>query len=147
MWRWSSAGVGWSRPQAAASRSAPPASARAGWARFDRGPAHDRRVPRLSRLGAADRGRAGMRAGWRLSGAGGLAPGPDPLGGPEAAMILALWLLSLPFLILACLFLLAVTCYGVAQDLGLLEPPAQAAPARKKPAGQPRPTRVAVADI
>jgi membrane-bound lytic murein transglycosylase B len=73
-------------------------------------------------------------------------------------MILALWLLSLPFrllaalglrrsVILACLFLLAVTCYGVAQDLGLLEPPAQAAPARKKPAGQPRPTRVAVADI
>jgi membrane-bound lytic murein transglycosylase B len=73
-------------------------------------------------------------------------------------MILALWLLSLPFrllaalglrrsVILACLFLLAVTCYGVAEDLGLLEPPAQAAPARKKPARQPRPTRVAVADI
>jgi membrane-bound lytic murein transglycosylase B len=73
-------------------------------------------------------------------------------------MILALWLLSLPFrllaalglrrsIILACLLLLAVTCYGVAQDLGLLEPPAQAAPARKKPAGQPRPTQVAVADI
>jgi hypothetical protein len=73
-------------------------------------------------------------------------------------MILALWLLSLPFrllatlglrrsVILACLFVLAVTSYGVAQDLGLLEPPAQAAPARKKPAGQPRPSRAAVADI
>jgi membrane-bound lytic murein transglycosylase B len=73
-------------------------------------------------------------------------------------MILALWLLSLPFrllaalglrrsVIVACLFLLAVTCYGVAQDLGLLEPPAQATPAGKKPAGQPRPTRAAVADI
>jgi hypothetical protein len=57
-------------------------------------------------------------------------------------MILAVWLLSLPFrlltalglrrsVILACLFVLAVTTYGVAQDLGLLEPPAQAAPARK----------------
>ena len=52
-------------------------------------------------------------------------------------MILAVWLVSLPFrllaalglrrsVILACLFVLAVTVYGVAQDLGLLEPPAQA---------------------
>ena len=59
-------------------------------------------------------------------------------------MILALWLLSLPFrllaalglrrsVILACLFILAVTAYGVAEDLGLVEPPAQAAPAPKKP--------------
>jgi membrane-bound lytic murein transglycosylase B len=74
-------------------------------------------------------------------------------------MILAVWLLSLPFrlltalglrrsVILACLFMLAVTAYGVAEDLGLLEPPAQAAPARKKPAaGQPSPSRAAVADI
>jgi membrane-bound lytic murein transglycosylase B len=73
-------------------------------------------------------------------------------------MILALWLLSLPFrllaalglrrsVILACLFVLAVTAYGVAEDLGLLDPPARAAPARKKPAGQPRPSRVAGADI
>jgi hypothetical protein len=67
-------------------------------------------------------------------------------------MILALWLLSLPFrllaalglrrsVILACLFVLAVTCYGVAQDLGLLEPPAHAAPARKPATGQPAPRR------
>jgi membrane-bound lytic murein transglycosylase B len=73
-------------------------------------------------------------------------------------MILAVWLLSLPFrllatlglrrsLILACLFLLAVTAYGVAEDLGLLEPPARAAPTRKPAAGQPRPSRVAVAGI
>jgi membrane-bound lytic murein transglycosylase B len=73
-------------------------------------------------------------------------------------MILAVWLLSLPFrllaalglrrsVILACLFLLAVTAYGVAQDLGLIEPPAHAAPAPKLTAGQPRPSRAAVADI
>jgi membrane-bound lytic murein transglycosylase B len=73
-------------------------------------------------------------------------------------MILAAWLLSLPFrllatlglrrsVILACLFVLAVTCYGVAQDLGLLEPPAHAAPARKSATGQPAPSRAAVADI
>jgi membrane-bound lytic murein transglycosylase B len=73
-------------------------------------------------------------------------------------MILALWLLSLPFrllaalrlrrsVILACLFVLAVTAYGAAEDLGLVEPPAQAAPAPKPAAGQPRPSRAAVADI
>jgi membrane-bound lytic murein transglycosylase B len=51
-------------------------------------------------------------------------------------------------IVLACLFVLGVTAYGVAQDLGLLEAPAQAAPASKKPAaGQPRPSRAAVADI
>ena len=72
-------------------------------------------------------------------------------------MILAVWLLALPFrllaalglrrsVILACLLVLAVTAYGVAEDLGLLEVPAQAAPARKPPAGQPRPSRAA-ADI
>jgi membrane-bound lytic murein transglycosylase B len=71
-------------------------------------------------------------------------------------MSLAVWLLALPFrllgalglrrsVILACLLVLAVTCYGVAEDLGLLEPPA---PAPKKPAaGQPRPSRAVVADI
>ena len=47
--------------------------------------------------------------------------------------------------ILACLLVLAVTAYGVAQDLGLLEAPTQAAP--KPAAGQPRPSRAAVADI
>ena len=73
-------------------------------------------------------------------------------------MILAAWLLSLPFrllaalglrrsVILACLFALAVTAYGVAEDLGLLEPPAQAAPAPKPTAGQPSPSRAAAADI
>jgi membrane-bound lytic murein transglycosylase B len=73
-------------------------------------------------------------------------------------MILAVWLLSLPFrllaalglrrsVILACLFMLAVTAYGVAEDLDLLEPPARAAPARKPAAGQPRPSRAAMTDI
>jgi membrane-bound lytic murein transglycosylase B len=49
--------------------------------------------------------------------------------------------------ILACLLVLAVTGYGVAQDLGLLEAPAQAAPAPRPAAGQPRPSEAAVADI
>ena len=73
-------------------------------------------------------------------------------------MIIAFWLLSLPIrllaalgprrsVILACLFVLAVTAYGVAQDLGLIEPPARAAPVRKPAAGQPGPSRAAVADI
>ena len=73
-------------------------------------------------------------------------------------MILAVWLLSLPFrllaalglrrsVILACLFVLAVTAYGVAEDLGLLEPPARAAPAPQPAARQPRLSRAAVADI
>ena len=73
-------------------------------------------------------------------------------------MILAAWLLSLPFrllaalglrrsVILACLLVLAVTAYGVAEDLGVLEPPAQAAPAPTPAAGQPTPSRAAVTDI
>jgi peptidoglycan DL-endopeptidase CwlO len=73
-------------------------------------------------------------------------------------MIAAVWLLSLPLrllaalglrrsLILACLFVLAVTACGVAEDLGLLDSPARAAPARKPAAGQPRPSQAAVADI
>jgi hypothetical protein len=49
--------------------------------------------------------------------------------------------------ILACLLVLAVTAYGVAQDLGLREPPAYATPASKPAAGQPRPSRAAIADI
>jgi membrane-bound lytic murein transglycosylase B len=73
-------------------------------------------------------------------------------------MMLAGWLLSLPLrmlaalglrrsVILACLFVLAVTAYGVAEDLGMLEPPAQADPVPKPTTGQPRPSRAAVADI
>jgi hypothetical protein len=74
-------------------------------------------------------------------------------------MMFAAWLLTFPFrllaalglrrsVILACLFMLAVTAYGVAEDLGLLEPPAQAAPAPRRPAlGEPPPSRAAVADI
>jgi len=49
--------------------------------------------------------------------------------------------------ILACLLVLFVTAYGVAQDLGLLEQPAHAAPARKPAVGQPKPSRAAVANI
>jgi membrane-bound lytic murein transglycosylase B len=74
-------------------------------------------------------------------------------------MMLAVWLLWLPFralaalglrrsVILACLFVLAVTAYGVAEDLGVVDPPAQAAPAPKQPAAdQPGPSRAAAADI
>jgi hypothetical protein len=45
--------------------------------------------------------------------------------------------------ILACLLVLAVTAYGVAQDLGLVDPPAAATPAARVPA----PSRAASADI
>jgi membrane-bound lytic murein transglycosylase B len=76
---------------------------------------------------------------------------------------LALWLLALPLRILValglrrtvalvCVLVLAVTGYGVAEDLGLLQPPARAAPAHRKPARkpatrQPTPSRAATADI
>jgi membrane-bound lytic murein transglycosylase B len=73
-------------------------------------------------------------------------------------MIGAVWLLALPLrlllalglrrsIIVACLLVLAVTCYGVAEDLGLLQPPAQAASAPTPAAGQPTPSRAAAADI
>jgi membrane-bound lytic murein transglycosylase B len=73
-------------------------------------------------------------------------------------MILAAWLLALPYrllaalglrrsVILACLLVLTVTAYGVAEDLGVIDPPAQAAPARKPAAGQPGPSQTAIADI
>ena len=73
-------------------------------------------------------------------------------------MILAVWLLSLPFrllaaprlrrtVILVCLLVLAVTGYGVAEDLGVLEPLAWAAPACKPAARQPTPSQAAIADI
>jgi membrane-bound lytic murein transglycosylase B len=74
-------------------------------------------------------------------------------------IILALWLLALPLRILfalglrrtvalVCVLVLAVTLYGVAEDLGLLEPPARAAPAHRTPAtAQPAPSRAATTDI
>ena len=51
--------------------------------------------------------------------------------------------------ILACLLVLFVTAYGVAQDLGLLELPARATPVDRKPAAgcRPTPTRAATADV
>src|SRR5215208_6945565 len=103
MWRWWLAGAGWSRPWAGAFRSARPASAVAGWGPSDRGPADDRRVLGLPRLGWADRGRAGRRGGRRLPGSGCLVGGPGGVRRPEAAMIGAVWLLSLPFRLLAAL--------------------------------------------
>jgi hypothetical protein len=74
-------------------------------------------------------------------------------------MTLAVWLTLLPLrllaalglrrsLILACLFVLAVTAYGVAQDLGLLDPPAAAKPAHPaRPGRQAGPSAAARADI
>jgi hypothetical protein len=74
-------------------------------------------------------------------------------------MTLAVWLALLPLrllaalglrrsLILTCLFVLAVTAYGVAQDLGLLNPPAAAKPAKPaRPARQVPPSPAARADI
>jgi hypothetical protein len=44
--------------------------------------------------------------------------------------------------VLGCLLVLGVTAYGVASDLGLLDPPAAAYPARQTP-----PSRAATADI
>jgi hypothetical protein len=71
-------------------------------------------------------------------------------------MTLAVWLVLLPVrllaalglrrtLILACLFVLAVTAYGAAEDLGLLDPPAAATQAQ--PARQAGPSAAARADI
>jgi hypothetical protein len=74
-------------------------------------------------------------------------------------MILAAWLALLPLrllaalglrrsLILACLFVLAVTAYGVVQDLGLLDPPAAAKTARPtRPDRLTGPSAAARADI
>jgi hypothetical protein len=74
-------------------------------------------------------------------------------------MILAAWLALAPLrllaalglrrsLILACLFVLAVTAYGVAGDLGLLDPPAAAKPTRPaRPSRQAPPSAAARADI
>ena len=68
---------------------------------------------------------------------------------------LAAWVLSLPLriawqlgirrtLIVVCLLVLAVTAYGVADDLGLLDRPAHA---RGRPDGQAAPSQAAAADI
>jgi hypothetical protein len=74
-------------------------------------------------------------------------------------VILAAWLLALPFriaarlgvrgtVVAACLAVLAVTGYGVAADLGLLDPPAHARPRRPRaPAAGPPPSSAARADI
>jgi hypothetical protein len=49
---------------------------------------------------------------------------------------------------LACLLVLAVTAYGVAEDLGLVDPPAQAAPAPvRKPPRPPVASPAARADV
>jgi hypothetical protein len=45
--------------------------------------------------------------------------------------------------IVACLLVLGVTAYGAAEDLGLIDPPARAAPAARVPA----PSRAATTDI
>jgi hypothetical protein len=69
----------------------------------------------------------------------------------------AAWLLGLPLrllvrlglrgsVVLACLGVLAVTAYGAAGDLGLLDPPAGATPGRRSPAPA-APSRAATADI
>ena len=74
-------------------------------------------------------------------------------------MTLALWLASAPLrllaalglrrsLILACLVVLAVTAHWVAEDLGLVDPPAAAKPARPaRPAAPAEPSGAARADI
>jgi hypothetical protein len=74
-------------------------------------------------------------------------------------MTLAVWLALAPVrllaalglrrsLILACLFVLAVTAYGVAEDLGLVDPPAAAKPTRPvRPSRQAPPSGAARADI
>jgi hypothetical protein len=74
-------------------------------------------------------------------------------------MTLAIWLALAPLrllaalglrrsLILACLFVLTVTAYGVAEDLGLLDPPAAAKPTRPaRPSRQAAPSAAARADI
>jgi hypothetical protein len=72
-------------------------------------------------------------------------------------VILAVWLLALPFRIVArlgvrgtvaavCLLVLAVTGYGIATDLGLLDPPAHATPGRR-PGRQAPPSQTARADL
>jgi hypothetical protein len=71
-------------------------------------------------------------------------------------MILAAWLALAPLrllaalglrrsLILTCLFVLAVTAYGVVEDVGLLDPPAAAKPTRR--ASPAPPSAAARADI
>jgi hypothetical protein len=82
--------------------------------------------------------------------------------GAAPMITLALWLAALPLrilfalglrrsMILACVLVLAVTLYGVAEDLGLVDAPARAAPAHRKPTRKPTrpaaPSQAAAADI
>jgi hypothetical protein len=72
---------------------------------------------------------------------------------------LAIWLLALPFrvvarlglrgtVVLACLVVLAVTAYGAAGELGLVDPPAHARPRRPRaPTAGPPPSPTARADV
>jgi hypothetical protein len=73
-------------------------------------------------------------------------------------VILAVWLLALPVrivarlgmrgtVVLACVLVLAVTGYGMAADLGLLDPPASAQPRRAPQTAGPAPSSTARADI
>jgi hypothetical protein len=73
------------------------------------------------------------------------------------SVILAVWLLALPLrivarlglrgtVVLACLVVLAVTGYGMAADLGLLDPPAAARPATPGRPPAP-PSQAAQADL
>jgi hypothetical protein len=70
-------------------------------------------------------------------------------------MYAAAWLLTLPLrllvrlglrgsIVLACLLVLAVTGYGIAADLGLLDPPAHA---KRRPSAGPPPSSSARGDI
>ena len=76
----------------------------------------------------------------------------------SAPLYLAAWLLALPFriagalglrrtVVAVCVLVLAVTVYGVAEDLGLVEAPAQASPTRPKPTRQPAASSTAKANI
>ena len=75
-------------------------------------------------------------------------PWPDPGRCPVIVPGLARVLGARGTIVLACLLVLAVCAYGVAQDLGLVDPPAKAAPPPRKPAAgcRPKPTRAAVVD-